>query len=136
LHANHAREFADAGRAAVARLADAGIPLVSQTVLLKGVNDDVDALEALMRAFVANRVTPYYLHQGDLAPGTAHRRTTIAKGRALMRALRRRLTGLAQPTYVIDVPDGAGKVPVGPVYLPEGGREIETVAGGRAALAG
>jgi lysine 2,3-aminomutase len=129
LHANHAREFTEAGRAAIARIADAGIPLVSQTVLLHGINHDVDTMEALMRAFVANRVTPYYLHQGDLAPGTSHTRTTIAEGRDLMRALRRRLSGLAQPTYVIDVPDGAGKVPIGPVYLAEDADEIETVSG-------
>jgi lysine 2,3-aminomutase len=134
LHGNHAREFTARGSAAIARLVDAGIPLVSQTVLLKGINDDVDTLEALMRAFLAHRVTPYYLHQGDLAPGTSHRRTTIAQGRALMRALRRRLSGLAQPTYVVDVPDGAGKVPIGPVYFAEGGTEIETVAGGRRAI--
>ncbi len=71
IHANHPREFTPAGRAALARLADAGVPLVSQTVLLKGVNDDAPTLAALMRAFVENRVKPYYLHQGDLAPGTA-----------------------------------------------------------------
>lgn len=136
LHANHPREFTPEGRAAIARLVDAGIPLVSQTVLLKGVNDDVATLEALMRTFVANRITPYYLHQGDLAPGTSHWRTTIGEGRALMRALRRRLSGLAQPTYVLDVPDGAGKVPIGPVYLAEGGSRIESVDGATRPVAG
>lgn len=120
VHANHPREFTGAGRAALARLADAGITLLGQSVLLKGVNDDADVLEALMRAFLASRVKPYYLHQGDLAPGTAHFRTTIAEGQALMRALRGRLSGIAQPTYVVDLPGGHGKVPVGPTYHDEG----------------
>ena len=120
VHANHPREFTPAGRAALARMADAGIVLLSQSVLLKGVNDDAAVLEDLMRNFVANRVSPYYLHQGDLAPGTAHFRTTIAEGQALMRALRGRLSGIAQPTYVVDLPGGHGKVPVGPTYLAEG----------------
>ena len=119
VHANHQREFTPAGRAALARLADAGIVLLSQSVLLRGVNDDAGVLEDLMRAFVENRVKPYYLHHGDLAPGTAHFRTTIAEGQALMRALRGRLTGIAQPTYVVDLPGGHGKVPVGPTYLAE-----------------
>ena len=117
LHANHPREMTDAARSACARLIDAGIAMVSQTVLLKGVNNDVATLEALMRAFVETRVKPYYLHHGDLAPGTAHFRTTIAEGQALMRALRTRLSGLALPTYVLDIPDGHGKVPVGPGYI-------------------
>ena len=117
LHANHPREFTPAGRQAVARLSDAGIVLVSQTVLLKGVNDDAAVLDELMRAFVANRINPYYLHQGDLAPGTSHFRTTIAGGQALMRALRGKLSGIAQPTYVVDLPGGHGKVPVGPYYV-------------------
>jgi len=117
LHANHARELAPEARAAVARLIDAGIPMVSQSVLLKGVNDDFAALEALMRAFVECRIKPYYLHQGDLAPGTAHLRTTLARGQELMRALRGRVSGLCQPDYVLDIPGGAGKSPVGPNYL-------------------
>lgn len=119
VHANHPREFTPAARAAVARLADAGIALVGQTVLLRGVNDDPATLEALMRAFVENRVKPYYLHQGDLAPGTAHLRTTIAEGRALVRGLRGRVSGLCQPDYVLDIPGGHGKSPVGPAYLAE-----------------
>ncbi len=117
VHANHPREFTPTGRAALARLADAGIVLLGQSVLLRGVNDDAQVLEDLMRAFVANRVKPYYLHHADLAPGTAHFRTTIAEGQALMRALRGRLTGIAQPTYVVDLPGGHGKVPIGPTYL-------------------
>jgi lysine 2,3-aminomutase len=119
LHANHPREMTAAARSACARLIDAGIAMVSQTVLLKGVNDDADTLEALMRAFVEARVKPYYLHHGDLAPGTAHLRTTVAEGQALMRALRRRLSGLALPTYVLDIPGAHGKVPIGPAYLAE-----------------
>jgi lysine 2,3-aminomutase len=117
LHANHAREFTAAARAACARLVDAGIPMVSQTVLLRGVNDDAATLEALMRTFVENRIKPYYLHQGDLAPGTGHLRTSLGAGQALMRTLRGRVSGLAQPTYVLDIPGGYGKVPVGPAYL-------------------
>jgi lysine 2,3-aminomutase len=117
LHANHARELTENARAAVARLVDAGIPMVSQSVLLKGVNDNPAALEALMRSFVECRIKPYYLHHGDLAPGTAHLRTTIAHGQELMRALRGRVSGLCQPDYVLDIPGGAGKSPVGPGYL-------------------
>ena len=117
VHANHPREFSDAARAACARLADAGTPLVSQSVLLRGVNDDAATLEALMRSFVENRIKPYYLHHGDLAPGTAHLRTTLEQGQALMRVLRGRVSGLCQPEYVLDIPDGHGKVPVGPSYL-------------------
>jgi lysine 2,3-aminomutase len=117
LHANHARELTDRARAACTRLIDAGIPMVSQSVLLRGVNDNAVALEALMRAFVECRIKPYYLHHGDLAPGTAHLRTTLAQGQELMRALRGRVSGLCQPEYVLDIPGGHGKAPVGPNYL-------------------
>ncbi|MBY0254878.1 lysine-2,3-aminomutase-like protein [Methylobacterium sp.] len=117
VHANHPREFTAAASAACARLVDAGIPLVGQSVLLRGVNDEAATLEALMRTLVENRIKPYYLHHGDLAPGTAHLRTDVAEGQALMRALRGRLSGLAQPTYVLDIPGGHGKVPIGPGYL-------------------
>ena len=117
LHANHAREFSAPARAAVARLSDAGIPMVSQSVLLAGVNDNAPALEALMRAFVECRIKPYYLHHGDLAPGTAHLRTTLAHGQDLMRQLRGRVSGLCQPDFVLDIPGGSGKSPVGPSYL-------------------
>lgn len=91
--------------------------MVSQSVLLRGVNDDAATLEALMRAFVECRIKPYYLHHGDLAPGTAHLRTTLAEGQALMRALRGNVSGLCQPEYVLDIPGGYGKAPVGPNYL-------------------
>jgi lysine 2,3-aminomutase len=117
LHANHPREFSAPARAACAQMLDAGIPMVSQSVLLRGVNDDAPTLEALMRTFVECRIKPYYLHHGDLAPGTAHLRTTIETGQALMRSLRGRLSGLCQPDYVLDIPGGHGKAPVGPVYL-------------------
>ncbi len=117
LHANHPRELATAARAACARLIDAGIPMLSQSVLLRGVNDNVDTLANLMRAFVECRIKPYYLHHGDLAPGTSHLRTSIADGQALMRALLGRVSGLCQPTYVLDIPGGFGKAPIGPNYL-------------------
>jgi lysine 2,3-aminomutase len=117
LHANHARELTPAARTACARLIDAGIPMLSQSVLLRGVNDDAAALGELMRALVECRIKPYYLHHGDLAPGTAHWRTSIGEGQALMRALRGRLSGLCQPTYVLDIPGGHGKSPIGPSYL-------------------
>ena len=117
LHANHARELTPTARAACARLIDAGIPMVSQSVLLRGVNDHEAILEDLMRTFVECRIKPYYLHHGDLAPGTAHLRTTLARGQELMRALRGRVSGLCQPDYVLDIPGGAGKSPVGPNYL-------------------
>jgi lysine 2,3-aminomutase len=119
LHANHPREFTPAACAAIARLVDAGIPMVSQSVLLAGINDDAPTLERLMRTFVENRIKPYYLHHGDLAPGTAHLRTSLDAGQALMRGLRGGLSGLAQPLYVLDIPGGHGKVPVGPGYLRE-----------------
>jgi len=117
LHINHSRELTHAVRAACARMADAGIPLLAQSVLLAGVNDTPEVLGDLMRALVECRIKPYYLHHGDLAPGTAHLRTDIATGQDLMRALRGRLSGLCQPTYVLDIPGGYGKSPIGPDYL-------------------
>jgi lysine 2,3-aminomutase len=112
VHANHPREFAAEAKAAISRLVDGGIPLVSQSVLLKGVNDDADTLEALMRTFVENRIKPYYLHHPDLAPGTSHFRLSIDEGLALVDTLRLRLSGLALPTYMLDLPGGFGKVPL------------------------
>ena len=117
LHANHPRELTERARAACGRIIDAGIPMVSQSVLLRGVNDDAPTLEALMRAFVECRIKPYYLHHGDLAPGTAHLRTTLAEGQALMRTLRGKVSGLCQPEYALDIPGGFGKAPAGPAYL-------------------
>ena len=112
LHVNHVRELTPAARSAIAKIGDARIPVLSQTVLLKGVNDDADTLETLLRTLVAARVKPYYLHHGDLAPGTAHFRTSIAHGQRLMRELRQRLSGLALPAYVLDIPGAYGKVPL------------------------
>ncbi len=117
LHVNHARELSAAALGACARLVDAGIPMLSQSVLLKGVNDDAATLEGLFRTLLANRIKPYYLHHGDLAQGTGHFRTDLEAGQAIMRRLRGGLSGLAQPTYVLDIPGGHGKVPVGPGYL-------------------
>lgn len=117
VHANHPREFTDDARAAIATLADAGHVLLSQSVLLKGVNADVETLGALMRAFVENRIKPYYLHHPDLAPGTSHFRLTLEEGQALVKSLRGHLSGLCQPTYILDIPGGAGKIPVGPAFL-------------------
>jgi lysine 2,3-aminomutase len=109
VHVNHPRELTLAARAALGRLADAGIALLSQTVLLRGINDNPEILAALMRAFVECRVRPYYLHQADLAPGTSHFRVPIAEGQALVKGLRGRISGLAQPTYILDIPGGHGK---------------------------
>ena len=117
IHVNHPRELTPAARIACARMVDAGIPVLSQSVLLRGVNDDANVLGQLLRALVECRIKPYYLHHGDLAPGTAHLRTEIAEGQRLMRALRGRLSGLCQPTYVLDIPGGYGKSPIGPNYL-------------------
>jgi lysine 2,3-aminomutase len=132
LHVNHPRELTLEVRAACRRLIGRGVAMVSQSVLLKGVNDDVDTLAALMCALVEARIKPYYLHHGDLAPGTAHFRTTIAEGQALMRALRGRLSGLAQPTYVLDIPGAHGKAPIGPVWIAaaaDGGYELRDASG-------
>jgi lysine 2,3-aminomutase len=112
LHANHPRELTSEARAAVSRLVDAGIVMLSQSVLLRGVNDDAEVLAALMRAFVENRIKPYYLHHPDLAPGTSHFRVSIEEGQRLVAALRGRVSGLAQPTYVLDIPGGYGKSPI------------------------
>jgi lysine 2,3-aminomutase len=117
IHANHPRELTHAARAACLRLSAEGAMLVSQSVLLRGVNDDPETLADLMRAFVEARIKPYYLHHCDLAPGTAHWRVPIARGQELMRLLRGRLSGLATPTYVLDIPGGRGKVPLGPQWV-------------------
>lgn len=114
VHANHPRELSETARAAITRLADAGIALVSQTVLLRGVNDDAAVLAELMRGFVELRVKPYYLHHPDLAPGTSHFRLSIEEGQALVAGLRGRVSGLAQPTYILDIPGGYGKAVITP----------------------
>ncbi|MEI6558997.1 MAG: lysine-2,3-aminomutase-like protein [Rhodospirillaceae bacterium] len=131
VHANHPREFSPAVRASLRRLAGAGVALLGQSVLLAGVNDDAATLEALMRGFIENRVKPYYLHQLDPAPGTARFRVPVARGQALMRGLLGRVSGLALPAYVLDIPDGYGKSPIGPGYLSADGGEISDWRGGR-----
>jgi lysine 2,3-aminomutase len=128
LHANHPRELTPAACEACARLIDSGIPMLSQTVLLRGVNDDVDQLATLMRAFVEARIKPYYLHHPDLAPGTAHFRLSIEEGQKLVGALLGRISGLCQPTYVLDIPGGYGKTAIGPSRVRAGeldGMQIE-----------
>lgn len=119
VHINHADELTAEVRAALARLVEAGIPLLGQTVLLKGVNDSPAALEALFRGLVRNRVKPYYLHHPDLAAGTSHFRGTLAEGQALVKSLRGRVSGLCQPTYVLDIPGGHGKAPAAPAWIQE-----------------
>eukprot|EP01037_Dinobryon_pediforme_P009725 gene9725-9791_t len=117
LHSNHESEITADARAALRRIQAEAIPVLGQSVLLRGVNDSAAALEALFRAMLAARVKPYYLHQLDSAPGTSRFHVPIAEGQALLRALRGRVTGLAWPTYVLDIPGGAGKVPLNPGYL-------------------
>jgi lysine 2,3-aminomutase len=129
VHANHAREFTCGASRALRRVQAWGIPVLGQSVLLRGVNDSAAALEGLFRAMIANRVKPYYLHQLDPAPGTARFHVPIEEGRALLEALRGRVTGLAWPTYVLDIPGGHGKVPIGPDYRQADG-SVRDVQGG------
>lgn len=117
LHTNHVQELTATAIAACAALIDHGIPMLSQTVLLKGINDKADTLEALLRRLVEVRIKPYYLHHGDQARGTAHFRTEVATGQQLIRSLRGRISGLCQPEYVLDIPGGAGKVPLGQSWV-------------------
>jgi lysine 2,3-aminomutase len=117
IHVNHPDEITEAVVAALRRLTESGVVLLSQTVLLKGVNDDATVLDALFRKLARLKVRPYYLHHPDLAPGTSHFRVPIEVGQELMRALRGRLSGLCLPTYVLDIPGGFGKVPIGPMYV-------------------
>ena len=134
VHTNHPAELTEEARAALARLADAGIPLLSQSVLLRGINDSAETLTALFRGLIRNRVKPYYLHHCDLARGTSHFRTTIGEGQAIMTALRGRLSGIAMPTYVLDIPGGFGKVPLTADYarhVGEGRWQITDWKGGR-----
>jgi len=132
-HVNHPDEITDAVVAALQRLSAAGVVLLSQTVLLKGVNDNEAVLEALFRRLVSLKVRPYYLHHPDLAPGTSHFRVPIEVGQRLMRSLRRTVSGLCLPTYVLDIPGGFGKVPIGPMYVgarnASGCRQIQDTAG-------
>jgi lysine 2,3-aminomutase len=117
LHINHPQEITEPVVAAIGRLLDTGAVLLSQTVLLRGVNDDAAVLEQLFRRLVTLKVRPYYLHHPDLAPGTSHFRVSIETGQALVHTLRQTVSGLCMPTYVLDIPGGFGKVPIGPGYL-------------------
>jgi lysine 2,3-aminomutase len=126
IHANHATEFTPAASAALRRVRMLGIPVLGQSVLLRGVNDNAVALEALFRAMITHRVKPYYLHALDAAPGTARFQVPLEEGRRLLESLRGRVTGLAWPTYVFDIPGGYGKVPIGPDYLDDDGAVRDT----------
>lgn len=117
LHVNHANELTESVRAACRALHAAGCVLLSQSVLLKGVNDSAETLEALLRKLTAFRIKPYYLHHLDFSPGTGHFRVPVETGRTVMRTLRGRLTGIAWPLYVLDIPGGFGKIPIGPEFL-------------------
>ncbi len=117
VHCNHGAELTPAARTALRRLRKIGVMLFGQTVLLHGVNDDVDVLENLFRGMVAAGIKPYYLHQLDRAPGTGHFAVPIERGQQIVKGLRGRLSGIAQPTYILDIPGGAGKVPIGPNYV-------------------
>ncbi len=134
MHVDHARELSAPARAAVGRIQSAGISTLAQTVLLAGVNDAVDTLEELMRALVRAQIEPYYLHHPDLAPGTGHFRLSLERGRALYAELARRLSGIALPSYVLDIPGGFGKVPLQQSHLEQdedGGWRVRDRAGGR-----
>ena len=117
VHFNHPDEVVPESVAALRKLADAGIPLGSQTVLLRGVNDDVEVIRALMRKLLAARVKPYYLFQSDLIYGTEHFRTPLATGLDIIKRLRGWTSGMAVPHFAIDLPCGGGKVPLVPDYL-------------------
>jgi lysine 2,3-aminomutase len=116
-HFNHPDEITPESAAACARLADAGIPLGNQSVLLRGVNDSVSVMKSLCRELLKIRVRPYYIYQCDLSQGLSHFRTPVSKGIEIMEALRGHTSGLAVPTFVVDAPGGGGKTPVMPQYL-------------------
>jgi lysine 2,3-aminomutase len=116
-HFNHPKELSEEARIACTRLADAGLPVMNQTVLLRGVNDESDTLEALFRGLVRSRVRPYYLLQMDPVGGTGHLRTPLHRGVELMASLQGRLSGIALPKFIVDTPGGLGKVPIGPNYV-------------------
>ncbi|RCL09496.1 lysine 2,3-aminomutase [Acetobacter pasteurianus] len=128
VHINHAREMSEPARACLKRIVRRGIPLLGQSVLLRGVNDSEQALEDLFRAMVETRMRPYYLHQLDPAPGTAHFHVPVEEGQRLLAGLRGRVTGLAWPLYVLDIPGGYGKVPLGPEYV-QGPRQVKDPKG-------
>jgi lysine 2,3-aminomutase len=124
-HFNHPDEITAQAAKACARLADAGIPLGNQSVLLRGVNDDPAVMKRLMQKLLAVRVRPYYLYQADMVRGTDHFRTSVEEGLEIMRALRGHSSGLGVPAYVIDAPGGGGKIPLLPDYLQSLGEDVE-----------
>jgi lysine 2,3-aminomutase len=109
---NHKNELTSRAALSISKLIDRGIPVLNQSVLLKGVNDSVEALQDLFQALVRNRVKPYYLFQGDLASGTSHFRVDLSRGWEIMSELRTRISGLALPAYAVDMPGGGGKIPL------------------------
>jgi len=119
LHINHKQELSEENTEALARLRAASISLLSQSVLLKGINDKAETLETLFRALITYHIKPYYLHHPDLAPGTSHFRVTLDEGRRIMKDLRGRVSGICLPEYVLDIPGGYGKVPVQSSYAKE-----------------
>ncbi|MEU4194866.1 lysine-2,3-aminomutase-like protein [Kribbella sp. NPDC026611] len=133
IHVNSAEELSGEAKEALAMMNRCGIPLLSQTVLLRGVNDTAEQLESLFRELVRNRVRPYYLHQLDLASGTGHFRVPIEEGQALMRQLRGNVSGLCLPQYMLDIPGGRGKVPidVGMIERMQDAWIVESPLGGR-----
>lgn len=124
-HFNHPAEITPEAEDACALLADAGIPLGCQTVLLRGVNDDAEILRQLLYGLLRIRVRPYALYQADLTRGTGHFRTTVDTGQAIMRQLIGHLSGMAVPTYALDAPGGGGKIPLTPNYLDSLGRSLD-----------
>jgi len=116
-HFNHPAELTPEAGAACERLANAGVPIGNQTVLLKGVNDNSQVMEELLRGLIGMRVRPYYLFQCDLVAGVEHFRTPLSRGIEIMESLRGRLSGIAIPAFVVDMPHGGGKIPVLPNYV-------------------
>ncbi|MFK7984908.1 MAG: KamA family radical SAM protein [Sandaracinaceae bacterium] len=125
-HFNHPKELTAASCGALARLVDHGLPVMNQTVLLRGINDDADTLEALFRGLVRARTRPYYLLQADPVGGTGHLRTPLQVGERIMERLQGRLSGIALPKFIVDTPGGLGKVPHGPTWVAKRGPGITT----------
>jgi lysine 2,3-aminomutase len=125
-HFNHINELGDATRVAIAKLVDAGIPVLNQTVLLRGINDNAQALTELFRELTKLRVRPYYLHQCDLAPGTSAFRVPFDEALALVKGMRGHVSGLSMPQFIVDIPGGFGKVPMVP--NPIVGRDDEYIS--------
>jgi lysine 2,3-aminomutase len=124
IHFNHPEEITPEAAVACNRLADAGIPLGSQTVLLKGINDDPEIIKRLMYNLLRIRVKPYYLFQADMTRGTNHFRTPIAKGLEIMRSLIGHVSGMAVPNFAVDAPGGGGKIPLLPNYMEKMGSQL------------